>query len=344
LQVRRFLDNDSVSDPTFKLATIEFLSAPADYNQHARPSDSRLGKGEVTPLQESLALDLHAKLSRQKKAALDNEARKKAAREEQQQRRRLVQMLGSDGARAAIAEARRGGQSEFEADKELIFARNGTNKEHQSLDRSEDSDGVLSGCDDLDAGHAEAQLEHERSVLKNKDFEGKMVYAISMAKGKRAVNTANLLAGTTNVENAIVPEEDRDKNCWPTVSELQQKGFGALVQQYLDRYPNLDISDISQKFSDPAPTSVYSDGTSPEAEPLVNPVPDPAQVFVVGQNVLVPQSVWPDYECNEHEGKGWEATIVSIKKKWAKIKFPGVDARGRVLAEEELLLSLLRPL
>ena len=43
-------------------------------------------------------------------------------------------------------------------------------------------------------------------------------------------------------------------------------------------------------------------------------------------------------------GAGWEAVIKAVKSGWATIEFVGKNNRGQQWAEEQLLLSLLRPL
>ena len=42
---------------------------------------------------------------------------------------------------------------------------------------------------------------------------------------------------------------------------------------------------------------------------------------------LVPSAHWPDYECRENEGKGWEVTVVRRDGQWSRCKFvnPGAD-------------------
>lgn len=65
----------------------------------------------------------------------------------------------------------------------------------------------------------------------------------------------------------------------------------------------------------------------------------------VGRIVLVPASLWPSYQCTEHEGKGWEARILNASSRNATIRFAyAVTARGRRYKDERLPLGSLVPL
>ena len=47
-----------------------------------------------------------------------------------------------------------------------------------------------------------------------------------------------------------------------------------------------------------------------------------------GDHVLVAKEVWPDYTCEEHEGRGWEAKIINILQELSTRALPA-RARGR---------------
>ena len=60
--------------------------------------------------------------------------------------------------------------------------------------------------------------------------------------------------------------------------------------------------------------------TAPPPPPLQQPTP-PTPRF------MVPRSHWPDEECNENHGLGWEITIIQTSGQWVRCKFtqPGPD-------------------
>ena len=57
------------------------------------------------------------------------------------------------------------------------------------------------------------------------------------------------------------------------------------------------------------------------------------------RRVLVPRDLWPDYECNEHEGEGWEAVIQRCTRRRTTVRF--VDS---AFGDEHLAVAVLRPL
>ena len=63
---------------------------------------------------------------------------------------------------------------------------------------------------------------------------------------------------------------------------------------------------------------------------------------VIGERFLVPASLWPDYDCGEHGGAGWEVTVVKrqgsqVVVRWAQAR----GANGEVWADSKLKLSAL---
>ena len=61
--------------------------------------------------------------------------------------------------------------------------------------------------------------------------------------------------------------------------------------------------------------------------------------------VVVPQKVWPQYECKENGGQGWTVKIMSMnaKKTRAVVRFLGVQDNGEPWADEELKYSTRAP-
>ena len=78
------------------------------------------------------------------------------------------------------------------------------------------------------------------------------------------------------------------------------------------------------------------------------PPPDPrplTRANAVGRRVLVPATMWPTYQCREHGGHGWEATIVSSTNSTAVVQFVFHRTRnGRPYANERVPITNLVPL
>ena len=65
----------------------------------------------------------------------------------------------------------------------------------------------------------------------------------------------------------------------------------------------------------------------------------------IGRTVLVQQRLWPRYACHEHNGEGWEATVVSACAATAVVQFVRhTDRQGRLYANERLPFMYLTPL
>ena len=75
-------------------------------------------------------------------------------------------------------------------------------------------------------------------------------------------------------------------------------------------------------------------------------VASPDEVNIgTGRRVLVPANFWPDFQCDEHDGRGWEAEVRSTTGLTALVRF--VHARapdGRPYRDERLALDRLLPL
>ena len=84
-----------------------------------------------------------------------------------------------------------------------------------------------------------------------------------------------------------------------------------------------------------------ADAEPPPPSDLSPLTPDNA----VHRRVLVPVEVWPRYNCTEHNGAGWEATVVSCTRVTAVVKFAYARAAdGRPYENERLPLERLLPL
>ena len=87
---------------------------------------------------------------------------------------------------------------------------------------------------------------------------------------------------------------------------------------------------------------------SPQPDPKPVPKPKPLPLTAanaVGRRVLVPATLYPQYNCSEHGGAGWECLAVAATSQTAKVRFlfeRTLD--GRPYADERLPLGLLQPL
>ena len=65
-----------------------------------------------------------------------------------------------------------------------------------------------------------------------------------------------------------------------------------------------------------------------------------------GRRVLVPASLWPDYTCHEHGGRGWDAVVHSVKRGAATVRFSTLrhDDGSRDKSAYYLDVSALEPL
>mmetsp|Transcript_27192 Transcript_27192/g.82496 ORF Transcript_27192/g.82496 Transcript_27192/m.82496 type:complete len:313 (+) Transcript_27192:84-1022(+) len=67
----------------------------------------------------------------------------------------------------------------------------------------------------------------------------------------------------------------------------------------------------------------------------------------LGRRVLIPAQLWPDYDCHERGGKGWEATVVNVQKreKMVTVRFlHATDGEGKPYADEIIPFKEVRPL
>ena len=60
----------------------------------------------------------------------------------------------------------------------------------------------------------------------------------------------------------------------------------------------------------------------------VPPPPPPQQPTPPTPRFMVPRSHWPDEECNENDGLGWEITIIQTSGQWVRCKFIRPSADG----------------
>ena len=57
----------------------------------------------------------------------------------------------------------------------------------------------------------------------------------------------------------------------------------------------------------------------------------------VGDSVLVPANLWPQYRCTENEGHGWSATVVSATAVTALVRFAAATTRSGLRCADERL-------
>ena len=80
-------------------------------------------------------------------------------------------------------------------------------------------------------------------------------------------------------------------------------------------------------------------GRGGTAETPVKPAPQPPTPY------LVPREQWPDYPCDEHDGRGWEVNIIKKERQWALCEFTKAkDKDGRPFKAEWRRYADLTPL
>ena len=115
------------------------------------------------------------------------------------------------------------------------------------------------------------------------------------------------------------------------------EGFAAL-QQDVERDAPQAVRSLLAQAQGEEPCSTHNASRNVVPLPLQ---PDNA----VGRRALVPRSMWPDYTCNEHSGKGWEVLITKVNQQAATVAFiHAVTARGLPYADERVQLHALTPL
>ena len=85
--------------------------------------------------------------------------------------------------------------------------------------------------------------------------------------------------------------------------------------------------------------------TAPQTQKTISRLP--AQPKSPPPHVLVPREIWPDYRCDEHHGKGWEAEVTATSRdgKYARCKFVNeTNSEGRRFYSEWIEQSRLLPL
>lgn len=92
------------------------------------------------------------------------------------------------------------------------------------------------------------------------------------------------------------------------------------------------------------PTTDRYDPSTPSPAPVPAPQPRaPAQPrpFAVGDNIVVPASLWPTYSCTENGGAGWTAVVTAITNQTACCRFTARDANNELWPDEWLRVSAL---
>ena len=106
------------------------------------------------------------------------------------------------------------------------------------------------------------------------------------------------------------------------------------------------IYQVPEDFVFEVPSAVWAGaGSSRAAGSSTDPLPlEPKNAK--GRCVLIPHSMWPDYECTENGGAGWSAVIKTCTAGGiAKVQFDtATDDEGRPYPDEHVRLSDLRPL
>jgi hypothetical protein len=65
----------------------------------------------------------------------------------------------------------------------------------------------------------------------------------------------------------------------------------------------------------------------------------------VGRRGLIPQAIWPDYACAEHDGRGWAALIIKHSRGAVHLRFQHATTdRGVPYQDVILQLSAVQPI
>ena len=104
--------------------------------------------------------------------------------------------------------------------------------------------------------------------------------------------------------------------------------------------------DTSQPTSDSSPpplqlTSPNRSHVASLAAPHADAVQLPARPEV-GDRVMVPACLWPQYRCRENDGRGWSATVITVTAATALVHFTSATTRaGQPYQDERLPWSRL---
>ena len=95
-----------------------------------------------------------------------------------------------------------------------------------------------------------------------------------------------------------------------------------------------------------APPTRAPPAAAPTAVPPRTGPPTPLQRDnAVGRRVLVPSALYPQYNCSEQSGRGWESLVLSATSVTAVVRFLYArTADGRPYEDERLPLDRLEPL
>ena len=129
------------------------------------------------------------------------------------------------------------------------------------------------------------------------------------------------------------------------------EGFATLRQHYCDTTAAKEATILAAlegatgSGKRPRAASVAAPVQSSDTESDANDgphVPEPlTQANATGRQVLVPRGLWPDYPCNENDGRGWRAKVISCKRGIARIRFTAASPEGSLYPDVHLQLSSL---
>ena len=121
-----------------------------------------------------------------------------------------------------------------------------------------------------------------------------------------------------------------------------------------------DVVDIDDTTTEPTgdfdyERLTYVKGMPDEAEierpaPAAEPRPPPKPVAEKPpppppKQMLVPREMWPDYPCDEHDGRGWLAEVLKKAGKYSYVKFiNATNSDGRKFYSEWVESTRLLPL
>lgn len=165
----------------------------------------------------------------------------------------------------------------------------------------------------------------------------------------RRIGDSKAIRLCDQAEKAVV---DRvDMTSIPIVDESE--GFAALHEHYsnasLAERERLLVSRATGKKRARDPASGASEEADEDDNAQIPPASDLSPLRLdnaTGRRVLVLRAAtWPSYDCDEHGGLGWEATIQSVARGSARVHFLyAATTRGLPYADENLTFKVLRPL
>jgi hypothetical protein len=161
----------------------------------------------------------------------------------------------------------------------------------------------------------------------------------AVQSGNIARYAAHIFQAMDGADEVSDEEAKRHHNTAPKASLCE--GFAGLNIEFGRR-----ISPQAQAMLDRQDEAEIMD----EDEDEPTPAPDLSELAAdhcVGRRVLVSREIWPDYACDENDGRGWTATIVHYSRQidGATVAFlNATNDAGLPYPDEVLQLNVLQPM